>query len=149
MELNTLLTLNEVLVDKGITYPRSSAFLHPSTLVITIAWKSNEEIKLFRKIISEGGKHNFSSNGHSLDSLLGWGRSLLTPQVPSSQDFGVKKSENKTGRTPILRDRADPRAREYLKKKKLRGDSGRQPCPFSYPGLSLSQAKLNFDFVMK
>ncbi|GFU83768.1 hypothetical protein TNCV_2266891 [Trichonephila clavipes] len=62
-------------------------------------------------------------------------------------DFGVKKSENKTGRTPILRYRADPRAREY-RKKKLRGDSGRQPCPFSYPGLSLSQAKLNFDFVM-
>ncbi|GFW21584.1 uncharacterized protein TNCV_4280991 [Trichonephila clavipes] len=31
-----------VLVERGITYPRSSAFLHPSTPVITIAWKSNE-----------------------------------------------------------------------------------------------------------
>ncbi|GFS69354.1 hypothetical protein TNCV_4011631 [Trichonephila clavipes] len=42
IELNTLLTLNEVLVERGITYPSSSTFLHPSTPAITIAWKSNE-----------------------------------------------------------------------------------------------------------
>ncbi|GFY33737.1 hypothetical protein TNCV_4594491 [Trichonephila clavipes] len=53
-ELNTLLTLNEVLVERGITYPRSSAFLHPSTPVITIAWKSNEGKKLFRLRTARG-----------------------------------------------------------------------------------------------
>ncbi|GFX38683.1 hypothetical protein TNCV_4187721 [Trichonephila clavipes] len=55
MELNTVLTLNEVLVERGITHPSSSAFLHPSAPVITIAWKSNEGKKLFRQKLHEEG----------------------------------------------------------------------------------------------
>ncbi|GFX50666.1 hypothetical protein TNCV_2722521 [Trichonephila clavipes] len=50
-KLNTLLTLNEVLIERGITYQRSSAFLHPSTPVITIAWKSNEGKKFSCKCL--------------------------------------------------------------------------------------------------
>ncbi|GFV51527.1 uncharacterized protein TNCV_2908301 [Trichonephila clavipes] len=57
IELMTCLSWSDTLttglpqpdVEKGITYPSSCAFLHPSTPVITIVWKSNEGKKLFRK----------------------------------------------------------------------------------------------------
>ncbi|GFX64769.1 mariner Mos1 transposase [Trichonephila clavipes] len=58
-QLNTVLTLNEVLVERRITYPCSSAFLHPSTPVITIAWKSNEGKKLFRPDLAPSDYHLF------------------------------------------------------------------------------------------